>query len=87
MQDYCRGSLAHPSLASFTKSLQITLLDLNRGYMCNLLHAIIACNLLHVIIACNLLHAINCTCNHGFNIFTQKVFLLVHRLSATGLQL
>jgi len=28
---------------------------LNRGYMCNLLHAIIACNLLH---------AINCTCNH-----------------------
>jgi len=31
--------------------------SLNRGYMCNLLHAIIACNLLH---------AINCTCNHGF---------------------
>ena len=30
--------------------------NLNRGYMCNLLHAIIACNL----------HAINCTCNHGF---------------------
>jgi len=32
-------------------------IQLNRGYMCNLLHAIIACNLLH---------AINCTCNHGF---------------------
>ena len=31
---------------------------LNRGYMCNLLHANIACNLLH---------AINCTCNHAFN--------------------
>jgi len=30
---------------------------LNRGYMCSLLHAIIACNLLH---------AINCTCNHDF---------------------
>jgi len=29
--------------------------DLNRGYMCNLLHAIIACSLLH---------AVNCTCNH-----------------------
>jgi len=37
------------------------LLLLNRGYMCNLLHAIIACNLLH---------AINCTCNHGFSAHT-----------------